>query len=127
MSDWPAALRAELIDAGVADGRVYWGLRPQGSPLPALVLTAIGGRVATLADGTADLRRSTAQADAYAATHREAWLLIEATLTAGAAPFARDGVRFASAGHGAPKTLPDRAADGTPLFRASADLNFLHD
>jgi hypothetical protein len=87
-----------------------------------------------MVDGEGDLRRSTVQADAYATTHREAWLLAEAALEAVAAPFVRDGVRFASAGHGAPRTLPstasqgaaDSAADGAAIFRASADLNFLY-
>lgn len=127
MADWPAALRGELVAAGLAGGRIYWGLRPQGASLPALVLTAIGGSVDALLGGEPDRRRSTVQADAYAVTHREAWQLIEAALSAVAAPFERDGIRFESAGHGAPRTLPDTAPDGSPLFRASADLNIWHD
>jgi hypothetical protein len=127
VADWPAALRAQLIAAGLAGGRISWGLRPEKASLPALVLTAIGGSVGRLTDGNADLRRSTVQADAYAVRHDEAWLLIEEVLAAVAAPFTRGEVRFASAGHGAPRTLPDTASDGTALFRASADLNFWHD
>jgi hypothetical protein len=127
VADWPAALRAQLVESGLASGRVYWGLRPQKTALPALVLNAIGGSVDALLDGETDRRRSTVQADAYGLTHRDAWLLIETTLAAVAAPFTRDGVRFESAGHGAPRTLPDTAPDGSPLFRASTDLNLWHD
>lgn len=127
VADWPAALRGQLLDGGLAGGHIYWGLRPQGAPLPALVLTAVGGTIGRTVEGDADLRRSTIQVDAWAATHRDAWLLIEAVLAAVAAPFARDGIRFASAGQDAPRTSSEEAADKTTLFRASADLNFWHD
>lgn len=126
MTDWPAALSAEFVAAGLAQGRVHWGLRPEKGLLPALVLTAVGGELRHTTEGQPDLRRSRVQADAYAPTHLEAWALIEATLAAAHAPFEKNGVRFASAGHGAPRTLPDKSADGTALFRATVDLNFWH-
>lgn len=119
-----------LAAAGVAaivGARVTWAIRPQGAALPALVLTPVGGVTRTLVEGGADLGRMRVQADAFAATHKGAWDLIEAALAAVASPFANGGVRFASAGHTAARSLADTLADGATVFRATADFNLWHD
>lgn len=126
----PAALRAHLLaDADIhakSGGRISWGLRPQARALPALVLSAVGGSIATLVDGEPGLRRTSVQADSFASSHAEAWALSEAVLAAVAAPIERDGVRLQSAGHSAARSLPETAPDGGSLFRVSVDLDFWH-
>lgn len=74
---WRDALRARAT--GLASGRVYWGERPQGSNLPALVLsTPFDGRPQHLKGYS--LREGRVQVDAYGRTPEEAWDLQEAAL-----------------------------------------------
>lgn len=125
------AFRAYLIGwAGLAaligDG-VYWGARPQGSPLPAVVLTTIDGRADYTLDGPSGLIAARVQVDCWANAYLEARDAGRAVIAAAAAiAGTRDGWRFDSA-------LVDGFADGseaveggTIKFRRRVDLILWH-
>lgn len=60
-----------LGDTGVSaivGDRIFWGLRKQGSPLPALVLNRISSVHSYTLDGPVDLSQSRIQIDCYAQT-----------------------------------------------------------
>lgn len=65
------ALQALLLaDAAIAarvSDRVYWGLRPQGFPLPAIVMHVISGADAPHLTGTDGFWRYRVQIDCYGA------------------------------------------------------------
>jgi hypothetical protein len=64
---------------GLAAARRYWGVRPQGSPLPALVMVLVSSvPEETLEGEEADLWTSRVQLEAYARTHADAWALSKA-------------------------------------------------
>lgn len=69
--DLQAALRARLIANGAigafAATRVYWGIRPQNSPLPAIVLTKVAPGQSWTHAGPDALVNPWFQADYYAA------------------------------------------------------------
>ena len=111
--------------SGLAGGRVYWSERPQGSPLPALVLSAVSDdRPQTLKDW--DLAPGRVQLDAYAATQEAAWSLAEAALTtltpgatSGGHKFFRGDVALGL------RDLSERIGN-TTIFRVSMDLIIHH-
>ncbi|WP_417723957.1 tail completion protein gp17 [Salipiger sp.] len=61
-----AMLRAETAVAALVGARVYWGERPQGDPLPAVVLTVVDDREGSTLSGGDGLFLGMVQADCYA-------------------------------------------------------------
>lgn len=95
--DMEAALRARLLGAapvaGLVDQRVYWDDRPQGSPLPAVLLTVISDiRGQTLSDW--DMLEARVQADVFGSTFAEKKALKEAVITALAPAQEFNGIQF---------------------------------
>lgn len=121
--DWREALLAR--GSGLASGRVYWGERPQGDPMPGLVLTSIDdARPQHLKDF--DLAPGRIQFDAYGANPAEAWALIEAALAAYVPGGSDNGHRFDRADVSlGPRDLNERIGNET-IFRVSMDLTFHH-
>lgn len=121
--DWRQALRSRAI--GVAGGRVYWTERPQGTGLPALVLKSAGDNRPQHMKGFS-LADARVQFDAYGQTAKDAWDLIEATLTALIPGATANGHNFSRADVAlGPRDLTERVGNET-VFRVSMDLVFHH-
>ena len=121
--DWRAALLARA--SGLASGRFYWGERPQGTTLPAGILTAISDDRPQHLKGFS-LSPSRVQVDTYGATTKAAWDLAEAALTAFVPGGAFNGHNFARADVAlGPRDLNERIGNET-VFRVSMDLIFHH-
>lgn len=127
--DWRAALRDRLLtDSGVAalvSGRVYFGLRPQGSPLPAIVLIVVSDERPELLNGP-DYPPGRVQFDCYAADAKGAWNLAETALAAVQPAASWQAHKFARAV--LDMGLRDLAeiAGGTSVFRVTFDAVFFH-
>jgi hypothetical protein len=64
-----------MIDASVRSivaGRVFWGLRPQGQPLPAIVLNVVSAQRQYQMNGPAGLKSVRVQIDCWSPTYDEA-------------------------------------------------------
>lgn len=80
------AITARLLQAAgvtaLCGNRITQQRRPQGSPLPAIVLHRIGGSRSRLLTGEVSIQRHRLQADCLAATFAEARALAEAVKAA---------------------------------------------
>ena len=86
------ALRTRVMAAVPAVGtRVYWGIRPQNSALPAIVLTTVSDARSQHMKGFDTYQAKRVQVDCYAATYDQATELREAVI-AGVVPAAVQGV-----------------------------------
>lgn len=85
-------LRTRVMAAVPAVGtRVYWGIRPQGSPLPAIVLTTVADQRSQHMTDFDTYQAKRVQVDCYAATYAQATELREAVI-AGIVPAATQGL-----------------------------------
>ena len=78
-------MAALLADAGLAalvGRRISWSLRPQGEPLPALVLTVVSRERDELLTAPGRLNSYRVQVDAYAGSYAGAKALARAALAA---------------------------------------------
>jgi hypothetical protein len=74
-----ARLSAATSVTDIAAERLYWGVRPQGSALPALVMRQVSSvPEETLAGEDPDLWTTRIQLEAMARSHAEAWALAKA-------------------------------------------------
>ena len=93
-----AALRARLKDdpavAALVASRIDWGVRPQGSILPAIVLTNVLDDRSQHMAGFNEFRQTRVQIDCYAATKAEAVALREVALSAVVPAATKSGVEF---------------------------------
>lgn len=120
--DWRAAYLARV--SGLTGGS-YWGERPQGATLPALVMFAVDdARPQHLKDW--DLAPGRVQVDTYAATSKVAWELMDAAIEALAPGDIGNGHVFSRSEVAlGPRDLPERVGN-TTIFRVSADLIVHH-
>lgn len=92
------ALRSRLKDdaavAALASTRIDWGVRPQGSPLPAIVLTNVFDDRSQHMAGFDGFRTTRVQIDCYAASKADAVALREAALNAVVPAATKSGVTF---------------------------------
>lgn len=107
--------------------RVYWQRRPQGDPLPAVVLTQIGERRDQHLQGLDDMAVATVQASAFAIEQRaggggygEARELVEAVI-ADLLPVAE-----VTDGNGAGVVFWRGSVEGPRDLGGSADEGFVH-
>lgn len=121
--DWREALRARVT--GLAGGRVYWGERPQASPLPAILLTAVSDdRPQTLKDW--DLAPGRIQVDVYGSKVKDAWDLAETALATLALGDIGNGHVFSRADVAIGlRDMHERVGNIT-VFRVSFDLIIHH-
>lgn len=127
-SDLSAAAKADAGISALAGRRVYWRVRPQGSPVPALVLTLIPTALDYTLTGPNALVERVVQLDGYATSADDADALEVAILTfldtLRAAPFQGAFVqRFDDAGEPDTAPQPDGATD---FYRASIDARIWH-
>ncbi|QAY77922.1 DUF3168 domain-containing protein [Sphingosinicella sp. BN140058] len=140
MADMQSALRARLIaaapvaaivapfaPAGATPTKaVFWGLRPQGSGLPALVLTIVTGSRPQHLKGFQSLRATTVQIDAWADDFDTAKALIEVAIAAVLQPGTFAGIKFGRATDiGEPRALGEQTSTDY-LHRQSVDLTIWH-
>lgn len=125
------AFRAYLIGwAGLAelirDG-VYWGARPQGSPLPAVVLTLVSAPDDLTLNGPSGFVGARVQVDCWADSYLAARDVGDA-LRAAAAGIAgtRDGWRFDSAPVAGAADGHEVVDGGLIKFRRRVDLTLWH-
>lgn len=121
--DWREALLARAT--GLASGRVYWTERPQGSALPAIVLTAVtDDRPQHLKDFS--LAPGRVQVDTYGDRAKEAWDLAESALTTLVPGASSNGHNFSRADVAlGPRDMSERIGNET-IFRVSMDLTIHH-
>lgn len=123
-----AYLLAGPVVATACGGRCSHILRNQGQPLPALVLTRIGGEREYFHDGPAGLVRTRLQVDGYATTQVEAWALARAVRDRiSGETFTHGGVQF----HGVflddeRQSSEAAASEGARVFRTSLDFTIWH-
>ena len=120
-------LRTRIMAAAPAVGtRVYWGIRPQGSALPAIVLTTVSDNRSQHMKGFDTFQAKRVQVDCYATTYSQATDLREAVI-AGIVPAAEQGVtRFL---RGFVNNSMSRGEDTTSgyVHRQMIDLTIWHD
>lgn len=124
---WQAALRRRLLADGpvaaLVGDRIFWTKRPQGSTLPALVLSKISDPRPQTLKGFQSNRSALVQFDSWSdggkdgeeQTRAEAEALTEAVVAALAGPFQQDGVQFG-------RTIFDPARD----LGEATDTGFVH-
>lgn len=98
----------------LAGGRVFWGVAPQGTAAPWIVLAKISGQRDWALAGPTGARRHNVQVDCYADTPMAALELAEAAFAALTAP----GVPF---GVGPATDLPGDFDDTTRRHKASVE------
>ena len=121
-----ADLRDRAKVADVAGGAVYRDERPQGSPLPAIVLQVASDPRQTTYDDDASLRETRTQADCMAASRGDADLLAEALLAAVLPRGVHGSTRFSRSFVASSRTYSDRVAAGGTIFVTSLDLSVWH-
>lgn len=121
--DWREALRSRAT--GLAGGRVYWTERPQGTILPAIVLTAVSDDRPQHMKGFS-LAPGRVQVDCYGIKAKEAWDLAEEALTTLVPGASTNGHNFSRADVAlGPRDLTERVGNET-VFRVSMDLLIHH-
>ncbi|WP_426041505.1 DUF3168 domain-containing protein [Brevundimonas sp. TWP2-3-4b1] len=120
----PALIAKLLVSAGVTalvSTRINWGRRPQGSPLPCVVLTRVDGSPDVHHGGRSGLVQSRVQVDCWGVSYGAAKAVARAVETAVTAQtFTQGTIRF-------DVILIADERDSTfdeitPLFRTSLDL-----
>lgn len=123
------ALRARLLaDAGVsalAGTRVDWGVRPQGTTAPCIVLTTVSDTRSQHMAGFDGYRTTRVQLDCYALKKADAVALREAVIAALIGEAVQSGVTFLRA---FVNTVVDRGEHTETGFihREQIDLNLWH-
>lgn len=74
-------LLGDATIAGLVGARVHWQRRPQGMPLPAIVLTAVSRTDEPTLDGPTSPVDRRVQVDAYATTYADAKTLERAVIS----------------------------------------------
>jgi len=118
-------LRARLLDQTAAGKRVYWETRPQGTALPAIVLTIVSDARSQHMAGFDGYQARRVQVDCYAGTYAEAAAMREAVIAAivpgavqGAVTFLRGFVNNALS--------RGEVTDTGFVFRQMVDLTIWH-
>jgi hypothetical protein len=128
--DMQEALRALIVAdsavAAIAGTRVYWGVRPQDKPLPAIVLQTVSDPRPQHLKGFETFRGTRVQADCLAATFAQARALAEAVIAAAIGPAAQGGVTFQRGDADGPRDLGEDTANGY-VHNQSVDLLIRHD
>lgn len=109
----------------VAGNRFFWGERPQGSVLPCVVLSCVGGISDDPLEGVADFAESRVQADCYAETNKEAKTLARQVTAAFRDPATEGSFEFWNADIDRPIDLGESTEKGF-VHRASLNMLMRH-
>lgn len=124
------ALRSRLLADGpvaaLVRDRISWGVRPQGSALPAVVLTTVLADRSQHMGGFDGYRRTRMQVDCYAMSKATAVELREAVLAVLVSEGAASGVTFLRPQNISVLERGEQAESGF-IFREMIDLEVWHD
>lgn len=111
--------------AALVGARVDWERLPQGSPMPAIVLTIVVDEMPQTFKGFQATRGTSTQIDCYAATKIGAAALRKAVLAAVVSPVTVGGVRFQQAQDVSLRRTYEKR-DATERYREIIDLTLWH-
>lgn len=120
-----ARLKADAEIARLTGGRIYWVDRPQDKPLPAVVLTLIGGAKAMTMAGAQGLQRTRVQVDVLASSYAVASAIEQAVTTAAEGRAQHSGFQFLQAQVFGPFDRGERTSSGF-VHRKQVDLDIPH-
>ena len=119
-----------LADAGLSSlvpNRVFWVRRPQGSPLPAIVLTRISRLPDYTLSGPSDMTQSRIQADCYADSYGRSKAVVRALVARMSGARVKHGATtFQSVFVDGERDSFETTDAGERLFRCSTDLILHH-
>lgn len=124
--DLRSMILASVSVASVVQERVYWGERPQGSRVPAVVLTRISEVPTYHMEGVVGLTETRVQIDGYAATYAASEALrsaLDGLLSGYRGTFG--GTRFAGIFSEGARDFRE-IADADRYFRVSTDFIIHH-
>ncbi|MEG3165540.1 DUF3168 domain-containing protein [Sphingomonas sp. PB2P19] len=121
-----ADLRDRFKAAGVAGGRVYRDVRPQGSAMPAVRMQQVSDIVGDLMKGESLLRETLIQVDAFASSRSEADAIAEAIAAARPAKEVVGGTDFRRIFIDGGDTDSETPASGGTIYRTRIDLLVWH-
>jgi hypothetical protein len=123
--DMQQALRARLLADGpvsaLASGRVFWGIRPPKSLLPAITLNVIPGVLAEHMKGQQSLQFFRVQMDCWGDSYAAAQALVAAALACLLPRSKTDDYYFRPASSTSPRDLSEENTAGT-IHRKQTDL-----
>ena len=123
--DMQQALRARLLADGpvsaLASGRVFWGIRPPKSLLPAITLNIIPTALAEHMKGEQSLQFFRVQMDCWGESYAAAQGLVSAALACLLPRLKTDEYYFRPASATIPRDLSEESAAGT-IHRKQTDL-----
>ena len=120
-----AVLPSYTPTGGAATKPIFWGERPQTSPLPAIVLTIISDPIPAHLKGYQQTRSTLMQMDVYAPKYNDAVAIKRAAIEILKVPAVTSGKTFACA-------FVDRQRDSIDtsgtinIYRQSADISVWH-
>ena len=121
-----AILATHAPATGPSTKAVFWGLRPQGSSVPAITLHLVSDPRPQHLKGLDGARGTRVQLDAWASTHSEASALAQAAIGALQPPADVAGKRFATSSIDGQRGATEATAAGLILHRQSVDLLVWH-
>ena len=126
---WETAISGRLLAAvsvsGIIGNEVHWGVAPQGTSLPFVVLTVVSDPRPKDLEGNVSIRGSQIQIDCYANSRGGVADLREAVIDALDAAGTFSGVKFAGFFVNAVRELPEDTPTGT-AHRMSIDATIWH-
>ncbi|WP_333702896.1 tail completion protein gp17 [Sphingobium yanoikuyae] len=123
--DMQRALRARLLAddlvSALASGRVFWGIRPPKSLLPAITLNVIPTVLAEHMKGQQSLQFFRVQMDSWGDSYAAAQALVDAALACLLPRLKNDNYYFRTASATVPRDLSEETTAGT-IHRKQTDL-----
>lgn len=123
-------LRQRLLDdaavAAIASSRVAWGVRPERTGYPAVVLETVDARRTQTHDGFNTFQPTAVQVNCFAAKQKTAAALRDAVIAAIAPEATVDGTRFLRAQNIRHLSRPENTERGF-VFREIVEATIWHD
>jgi hypothetical protein len=123
--DMQQAFRARLVAAGpvsaLVQQRIYWGIRPPKTPLPAITLNVITGNIDEHMKGVQPLQFARVQIDCWGTSYSQTKDLVDAMLAAALPRSRGNGIYFRRASATTPRDMSEEA-DTATIHRKQTDL-----
>jgi len=121
-------LLADSATSALVSNRINWGVRPQGSSLPAVVLQRISGNFNYETNGPSGLVESRLQIETYAATYASAQAAMRAIVSAvSGLRTTQDNIKFNGCFVNSQSDAFERSNDGASKYhRVILDLTIWH-
>jgi hypothetical protein len=122
-----AHLLADPALGGLVGPRIFWGERPQGQPLPAVVLLVVDGNPDYAMRGATGLKNTRLQVDCWGRSYSEARQVANAASDALHGFLGlRGSVDVQASFLDAERDLSENSGEGGRLFRRSLDFILWH-